>query len=617
MKRTFVGLLRSLAPTDPVLLLGIMELESEDSEPDPQMLREMFGYSRKNQFRLQRPDEEARFEFFDAIMNLVRKAPSEFPDPDARKKRKLADLPVAPASEEPEGPTKAELKAQKKRDHQTLNLLKLHIQSVMDQIKMKYKKFRLPVIDNSTIAYLYDEQDPEVLTTDLTEEQREQQRLFRPFEVDKDEKGVMGLREVASGKFYYNLESVTIEKRLSNGYYKRPKDFLADIKRLAKDAKMSEDQDRTLKANEMLANVEVDMATLAAQQPALVAECEAVYEREQERERKRVEKEQEALRAGAEVPKITPNVPPANASKTTTETSGPVMLGQQVPGRDLFPTTPARPSPQSIPWSTTQTNGSHPSHQTNGSTVPSRPDEDSEMQDSQISTTDQPRPQATSQPTGQAQFSQRSAHTQLAQGSQPDQYQNSASTTSTGQKSSDRSSGFSGNTQLSNGVRPGEHPDFSLYAPKSGSQLPDTQEPSSASQQSSNPSGSQPSHSSQQMAAPARLGPRASSISALLNDDGDEDEPATRSHRLILDDDRLQDLHRNLTIHSSGLSLEQLEQVHAAIMDVIWTHRGNWNRNHVWAAVQEAFNNTISDIEEMQGIDDPSQKHRSRVPLVG
>ena len=51
---TFVGLLKTLAPTDPVLLLGI--LECEDEEVDPQMMRDLFGFSRKNQFYIPRPE---------------------------------------------------------------------------------------------------------------------------------------------------------------------------------------------------------------------------------------------------------------------------------------------------------------------------------------------------------------------------------------------------------------------------------------------------------------------------------------------------------------------------------------------------------------------------------
>ena len=60
----------------------------KDAEPDAQMLRELFGYSMRNQYELRQPDNEARSEFFAAIIEYIRKSPPEFPLPEARKKRK-------------------------------------------------------------------------------------------------------------------------------------------------------------------------------------------------------------------------------------------------------------------------------------------------------------------------------------------------------------------------------------------------------------------------------------------------------------------------------------------------------------------------------------------------
>lgn len=51
----FRGLIRSLAPTEPVLLLGI--LESENRDVDPQMIKDLFGFSRRNQFEIERPSK--------------------------------------------------------------------------------------------------------------------------------------------------------------------------------------------------------------------------------------------------------------------------------------------------------------------------------------------------------------------------------------------------------------------------------------------------------------------------------------------------------------------------------------------------------------------------------
>ena len=53
--RTFTGLLRSLAPTEPVLVLGVLE-SYHNEDPDPNMMRDLFGYSTKSIYTLERPD---------------------------------------------------------------------------------------------------------------------------------------------------------------------------------------------------------------------------------------------------------------------------------------------------------------------------------------------------------------------------------------------------------------------------------------------------------------------------------------------------------------------------------------------------------------------------------
>ena len=79
--------------------------------------------------------------------------------------------------------------------------------------------------------------------------------------------------------------------------------------------------------------------------------------------------------------------------------------------------------------------------------------------------------------------------------------------------------------------------------------------------------------------------------------------------QLILDEESLQQLHRKLVSASSGCSLEQLEQVNAALMDSIWAHRREYNRNKVISAVADAFNVIIEDIDAIQKILQQSQEN--------
>ena len=134
---------------------------------------------------------------------------------------------------------------------------------------------------------------------------------------------------------------------------------------------------------------------------------------------------------------------------------------------------------------------------------------------------------------------------------------------------------------------------------------------------SSQPSNSDPSQSSQPqhaMAAPAP--PRhTSNLGAILNDE--EPKP-----QLLLDEAHLIALHENLVKQTSGCSLEQLEQINAALMDAIWKHRADYNRNVVIHKVQDAFNAIIVDIQAMQQIlkwsqeDNEYTEHEDRYPVV-
>jgi SpoVK/Ycf46/Vps4 family AAA+-type ATPase len=57
---TFSSLLRTLAANDAVLLLGVMESETTEEEPDPRMMRDLFGFSPKHEYRLESPDQVSK-----------------------------------------------------------------------------------------------------------------------------------------------------------------------------------------------------------------------------------------------------------------------------------------------------------------------------------------------------------------------------------------------------------------------------------------------------------------------------------------------------------------------------------------------------------------------------
>ncbi|KAH8726823.1 hypothetical protein GQ44DRAFT_770760 [Phaeosphaeriaceae sp. PMI808] len=630
--KTFKLLLRSVGANEPIMLLGVLELLDERERPDKQMMVDLFGFSQNNEFKLQRPDQEGRTEYFNNVCNYIRMSPVDFPDPDNRKKRILPQLEPAPIVAPVVDPKElaAREKLQKKQDRMTLNKVKITIQPIMDQLKRSYRKFFKPILEESWYAYLLEEQDPEHFRTDLPPDQQQEQGVVRPWEFTKDGKGVDMLLHVDSGNKYYNLDLGNIEKRLSNGYYKRPKDFLFDIKTLAKDARTFGDAERTLKGNEMVSNVEVDIENFFT--PAVLLECEAVHARELERERKAKEKRQKALAEGQDVVTEIARVPPEH-SLGTTETSGPIILGEPVPGHSAVPPlTPLRPPLANARSNGTSGEGSTQHSHQNGSTVPSRHDNDTHMTDSQdLNAGTQNKfhfqtPNRIDAQGTQTQKSQALARTYILPNTHPNDYHNSASTTTSGQKTSHRSSDIKSNTQSTNGAVVGL-PDFQemIVAPQpGGSQLPDTQgssnffnrhsAPSPPLSQhttdrvpkteqnyvSSQPSISDPSQSFQQhntMAAPATPAPprHTSNLGAILNDE--EPKP-----QLILDEDQLNELYQMLVFKTSGCTLEQLEQINASLMDAIWKNRTDYNRNVVLHKVQDAFNVIIEDIVAMQQI---------------
>ncbi|KAL7950426.1 hypothetical protein V8C42DRAFT_119897 [Trichoderma barbatum] len=617
---TFRTMLRSIAPTDPVLLLATADCEKK--ELPEEMVRDFFGYSRKNQMQITRPNRANRMEYFSKTLEYVKLQPRDFPDLDNRKKRVLEELPVAPpAPVKP--PTKEEVKALKKKDHQLLNALKIQLQPIMDQINRRYKKFRQPVLQQSQIEYLFLEADPNYVRPDLAEGEN------RPFEIVKDKHGNDVLMHAESGKYYYNLETTTIEERLSNGFYARPKDFLFDIKALARDAKNIGDKERTLKANELLSNVEVDVASIESSTAHV--DWEALYQRQQHRAKEAAEKERKRMAMRSVLERVQSDLGGGNDS----DSQGPLTLGEPVPGARTMARFQIR-----SPLSNGHGEAGQDEHPlSNGVPNPTK-EGDVQMSgtddDTQILTQSQTSPMgpplrsqeissSLNLAAGATQVSQRSAVTTLPPGVSPSAVINEASTTKTSDPSTHRSSNWS--TQNTNGNH--EHDDTlpdTLVVAQNQSQLslqnqsilsssseiwPHTQARGPALDESSSASLiSRPSLQSQTHQSPAG----SKSVISLPSHDGSLlGDPirnsGSSSQPLPLPVEReIEELLNRVADYTSGCTIEQLEQVNREMMDEIWRNRNEWNRVKVLVSVSEVFNDVINDIENMQGMDPLSQR---------
>ncbi|KAI9746699.1 MAG: hypothetical protein M1818_000413 [Claussenomyces sp. TS43310] len=656
---TFLGLLRAIPPTDPILVLGIADSEPKDLSHG--MVREFFGFSKKNQYNIERPSRAARHEFFTKIIEYIRMGPREFPDPLNRKLRKLPELEVAPPPP-PKIPSKEELKAQRKRDMQLLNALKICIQPIMEQINRKYKKLRNPVIPQSQIQYLFDEQDPNYVRPDVVQ--------FRPFELDKDKDGITVIKETASGKIFYNLEITTIEERLSNGFYARPKDFLADIRSLAKDARRFGDRDRILRANDLLANVSVDIETIE-NMPAF-ANVEGLYQRQMRRTKEKLEKYRKRAEVDAGLSSLLrADIPQPGLDAATDDHSGPLTLGEPISGSRFHALSTPFSNKSALSNGYSGTSSQHHSHQ-NGSSATSRNSgEDVHMGGTDESAHQTPTvsqamgPPAlssrgpsnlSSHPTGRnVQPSQHSAVMEIPADLSPNSLINPASTTTSGQTQSKPPSSGVNNTPLTNGnsqvqgdsqlldtQRDSQMPDSQHAAhPESQreSQLPESQRTAQSSSGEKEWAHSQaqamargqflppyhsqtPSSGSQRAVAETRVFDAARGVTtsrqvgSLLSHDGAGDEAgntgasssqASSQKEVIIDEEQLAKMLENMVQKSSGCSIEQLEQINRELMDEIWTSRGEWNRSRVASQLGAVFSTTILDIEEMQKVLKPSQ----------
>ncbi|KAI0435096.1 hypothetical protein F5Y09DRAFT_104077 [Xylaria sp. FL1042] len=603
----FLGMLRSLHPTDPVMVLGTSETEIKDLNSD--LLRNLFGFSITNTIEINRPAKENREEYFSRVIAHIRRMPKDFPDPMHRKKRQLEELPIAPPPPAKKL-TKEEIHNEDVRYRQALNLMKVHLQPIMDQISKKYQKFRHPVIPESQYQYLLDEADPNYVRADVADAPP------RLYELGEDSDGYPGLRETTTGKFFYNLDVNIIETRLANGYYWRPYEFLKDVRALKSDAENIGDRARWLKASELLANVEVDVLDVDEKLRNTGINWERLYEthkkrREEREERARKKKAMQSVVDAAQSSASNGGSLPQNGSHTpnlhTTTAQFQVIGG---PSNGIVEATASNAA-------------------TNGTSVPSRSTDD----DVQMGNSDnhsghptpmqppsqwprmQPRSLNTSvmaTPGRMTQISQVSAVQSLPPGVSPSALVNDASTTRTSDPSN-RSSNLSG--QLTNGESgPETMPDTLPYPDNSQISSSDERWPHSQADAILRGYIPQPRHSqdSQHQASPtAAKSSHAPSVANLLNEPLDEglmSQPQSQKVLQVeLGEDSAELLLAELTKRTSGCTIEQLEQINRDLMSKLWETRGEHNRMKVFNLITQVFNESMHDILEMQKIFQSSQ----------
>jgi hypothetical protein len=82
------------------------------------------------------------------------------------------------------------------------------------------------------------------------------------------------------------------------------------------------------------------------------------------------------------------------------------------------------------------------------------------------------------------------------------------------------------------------------------------------------------------------------------------------SQQPVINEGSVHSFWTTLADRTSGCSVEQLEQIYRELMDEIWKTRHEWNRMTVLNTLISVFNDTIGDIELVQGALVDSQKQK-------
>ncbi|KAI1376830.1 AAA-domain-containing protein [Hypoxylon crocopeplum] len=616
----FMSMLRTIQPTDSIMVVGTAETGLEHISSD--LKRDLFGLSNTNFVEIARPVKENRQEYFSRILSHIRRFPKDFPDPVNRKKRVLEDLPVAPPPP-PKELTKEEIIAESRQYRRLLNLLKNHLQPILDQIKRKYKSFRSPPIAQNQIQYLFDEADPNHVRPDVTNAPP------RPYVVAKDKDGAPGLLETSTNKFYYNLDTVTIEERLAHGYYINPEAFLKDVKSLEHDARNTGDRALWLKASELSTNVDVDVGDIAEKFGKVDWNEQWSREQYRRKELKRIEKAskkgevQSGVGQGQSdaVNGEGPQHGHLEVQKTHTTTAQFQLIGDESNANGEGSLSHARTNGTSVP--SRSADGDVPmvdvDSQTLGLNLPMQPPSQwPRMEVRSFHTSVRATPGGTTGGTNQ--ISQVSAVQSLPPGISPSALLNDASTTKTSDPSN-RSSNFS--TQATNGVHheqssPVENiPDTQPFTGPSQATSSDDQWPHSQAHgllrgYIPQPGSFQGSHV---QASPAGgKSSHAPSVANLLNDPSPDEQSQSQrqsgssaSQQVEMDEVQAQFFLEQVTERTSGCTIEQLQQIYREMMVELWKTRGEHNRMKVLNSVTRVFNDAIHDIESIQGLLQPSQ----------
>ncbi|KLO08586.1 AAA-domain-containing protein [Schizopora paradoxa] len=295
-RATVRSMLDSLSPSDPVLLLAIVD---GPFQALPRDVRSWFGLIRENRIALSHPSTEQRRKFFETLLVDIRRPPNQFPDGVKRKKRVLEELPIAPPIE-PRQPTAAELAVQEENDQKIITLLKYRLGPILTELKRKFKRFTKRAADEYNLHNEF--ADPFLVHAQPLPANPPQANGI--IDIDGDPAAltngvVNGTNLPPPEPKLHDIDLERIHSDLYKGKYLTPQEFLEDIGKMVYNAEVRryEDSDRLYKAQAMFTAAQVSIQEF---DPQLRLECERMASRERKRRDQRREARDKAKAAAAE-----------------------------------------------------------------------------------------------------------------------------------------------------------------------------------------------------------------------------------------------------------------------------------------------------------------------------
>lgn len=294
-RSTVRAMLDTLAPTDPVLLLAIVDGRFMDL---PRDVKSWFGPTKDNRVELLVPTALHREQFFDGLIKDIRRPPNMFADGIKRKKRILEELPIAPPPE-PRQLTAAEIAMQIESDHRVITSLKGRLGPILADLKRKFKRFTKratdeypfemfnnaflePAVAQAVPATVEGQAEPNGVIEIALEEQAP--RPLVNGHVNGIVPGPPVPEQVAPRPQLYDIDLDRMHIEIYNDRYLTPQDFLDDIGKIVHNASVccftKDDHERLLKAQALFTAAEVIFQEF---DPHIRAECERMAPRERKR----------------------------------------------------------------------------------------------------------------------------------------------------------------------------------------------------------------------------------------------------------------------------------------------------------------------------------------------